>query len=554
MLKQRKLFERAKDLIEQGVMPPADVDQPTATEKEPVLAYLQHALFYVDCSAGVDPGRVTIRRLNRAEYNNTVRDLVGVTFLPAADFPSDDVGYGFDNIGDVLSLPPLLMEKYLDAADTVARAAIIAVDPQRPPKFLTPAEKLIRGPANHDQGEGIMIVSTGHVGSDFEAPIGGEYIIRVRAAGTRGGPDLPNLELRLDDKSLKNIGIDAPMTAPKDYQHRVRMASGKHRIIAAFTNDFYDADKKQDRNLFVQQIEVEGPVAIDPNDFSPFQREFLAHRPSAETTVNFAVRNNLRPFLKKAFRRPVQESELDQYVDFVQQTMEQKESFESAMQRVLTAVLVSPHFLFRVETDRNPNDPLDKHALNDFELATRLSYFLWSSMPDERLMALAERNELNRDAILEAEIRRMLTDPKSQALVDNFAEQWLQLRILNDLVPDPEVFPQYGPELRADMQRETRELFEHIMRNDKSLLDFLDAKYTFVNERLAGHYGIDGVKGNEFREVSLEGTNRAGLLTHASVMTMTSNPNRTSPVKRGKWIMEVILNSPPPPPPPWGLP
>ena len=349
---------------------------------------------------------------------------------------------------------------------------------------------------------------------------------------------------------MKTFDVEAKDRATKDHEHRVKLTRGSHQLVAAFTNDFYDEKNKQDRNLLVRKFEIVGPVTVEADSYSDFQKTFLATRPAADVSVNVAVRNNLRPFLKKAFRRPVQEAELDLYVKFVQQQMEQGESFPAAMQSTLMAVLVSPHFLFRVETDRNPEDPLDKHPLNDYELASRLSYFLWSSLPDDRLFELAEKNELHRDEVLDAEVRRMLADPRSKALVDNFAEQWLQLRILNDLRPDPERFPEFGPDLRQDMQQETRQLFTHIMREDRSVLEFLDARYTFINERLAKHYGISGVSGPEFQQVSLEGTPRAGLLTHASVMTMTSNPNRTSPVKRGKWIMEVILNSAPPPPPP----
>ncbi|MBI1345255.1 DUF1592 domain-containing protein [bacterium] len=550
LLKQRKLWQRVLDLIDQGVMPPADAAQPTASEKETVVQYLNHALYYVDCSQAVDPGRVTIRRLNRAEYNNTIRDLVGVTFRPADDFPSDDVGYGFDNIGDVLSLPPLLMEKYLEAAEAVAKEAVVVVDPNKPKVVTTGSDALIRGPAAHDANDAVILVSTGHVSTKFNAPLAGEYIIRVRAGGQRAGNDLPKLEIRVPKQSPKSFNVEAKNYDMKDHEHRVTLPAGQTEIIAAFTNDYYDEKKKEDRNLLVRQIEVVGPMNVKPEDFPPFQREFLASRPSADMSVNVAVRNDLRPFLKRAFRRPIQESELDLYVQFVQKTVEQGESFEAAMQQTLTAILVSPHFLFRVETDRNPNDPHDLHPLNDFELAARLSYFLWSSMPDDKLLALAERNELHRDDVIVAEVQRMLADSKSQALVDNFAEQWLQLRILNDIRPDPELYPAFSPELRADMQQETKQLFTHIMRNDRSLLDLLEARYTFLNERLAKHYGINGVQGNEFREVSLEGTPRTGLLTHASVMTMTSNPNRTSPVKRGKWIMEVVLNTPPPPPPP----
>lgn len=550
LLKQRKLWERALDLIDQGVMPPADAVQPAADEKATVVQYLNHALYYVDCSVAVDPGRVTIRRLNRAEYNNTIRDLVGVTFRPADDFPSDDVGYGFDNIGDVLSLPPLLMEKYLDAAEAVAKEAIVVVDPNNPKVVTTGSDALIRGPAAHDANDAVILVSTGHVSTKFTAPLAGEYLIRVRAGGQRAGNDLPKLEIRVPQQQPKVFNVEAKNYDMQDHEHRVTLPAGQTEIFAAFTNDYYDAKKKEDRNLLIRQIEIVGPVNVKPEDLTPFQREFLASRPSADMSVNVAVRNDLRPFLKRAFRRPIQESELDLYVQFVQQAVEQGESFEAAMQRTLTAILVSPHFLFRVETDRDPNNPNDLHPLNDFELACRLSYFLWSSMPDEKLLALAERNELHRDEVIVAEVQRMLADSRSQALVDNFAEQWLQLRILNDIRPDPELYPAFSPELRADMQHETKQLFTHILRNDRSLLDLLEARYTFLNERLAKHYGIAGVQGHEFREVSLEGTPRTGLLTHASIMTMTSNPNRTSPVKRGKWIMEVVLNTPPPPPPP----
>lgn len=531
-------------------MPPADSPAPPSGEKEQVLAYLNRALFFVDCTAGVDPGRVTIRRLNRAEYNNTVRDLVGVNFQPAANFPADDVGYGFDNIGDVLSLPPLLMEKYIEAAEQVAQAALILADPQRPSIATADANTLIKGPAAHPNNEGLMIVSTGHVGMNFDAPISGEYMIKVRAGGQRAGDDLPKLELRLDGKAQKTFSVEARHTSPQDLEYRLTLTQGKHELQAAFTNDFYDEKKKADRNLLVSQMQVVGPVAIAAGAEPAFQKAFLGERPSATVSVNVASRAGIKPFLLKAFRRPATEAEVDRYVDFVKQSMDEGLTYDQAMQRTLTAILVSPHFLYRVETDRNPNDPKDRHGLNDYELASRLSYFLWSSMPDDRLFDLASRNELHRDEVLDTEVKRMLVDGRARAIVDNFAEQWLQLRVLNELQPDPELFPQFGPELKADMQEETRRLFAHIVKEDRSLLELLDAKYTFLNERLAKHYGLGNVKGNEFQQVSLEGTSRGGILTHASVMTMTSNPNRTSPVKRGKWVMEVILNTPPPPPPP----
>ena len=254
--------------------------------------------------------------------------------------------------------------------------------------------------------------------------------------------------------------------------------------------------------------------------------------------------------MNRAFRRPVSEDEINVFVGLTERVVAHGESFAAAMQVAVTAVLVSPHFLFRIETDKNPNDSNDRHPLSDYELATRLSYFLWSSMPDDELMTHADKGDLHTDTVIDQQVKRMLTDPKSRALVDNFAEQWLHLRILNEITPDPKAFPDFNTELRDDMKRETSRFFEHIMRDDCSILDFLDGSYTFVNERLAKHYGLDGIRGPEFQQVNLTGKNRAGLLTQGSILTLTSNPDRTSPVKRGKWVMEVILNQPPPPPPP----
>ena len=550
VLKSRKLWTRALDLIQQGVMPPADAEPIPAGDKEQLIAVLDRTLNFVDCSQGVDPGRVTIRRLNRNEYNNTVRDLLGVNFRPADDFPSDDVGYGFDNIGDVLSLPPLLMEKYLDAADAIARQSIIAIDPKKPKTQTAAARELTLSRAASRLRDVVGINSVGDVSAKFEAVLPGTYRLIARAAQQRGGDDPAKMELRVDGQKVTDFNVRNGQSRFESFEKEITLTRGMHDVAAAFTNDFYDEKKKEDRNLFVQSLQLEGPLEVDPAAFPASHRQLVEHRPAADVTVNYAVRTNLKPFAKRAFRRPVTEDELDGYVRLVESRLTEGDTFEMAMQQALTAVLVSPHFLFRIETDRQPNDPMDRHSLNDYELATRLSYFLWSSLPDDELFALAEKGELHRDDVLEAQVKRMLRDDKAQALVDNFAEQWLQLRVLDEITPDPAKFPLFTRELRNDMKAETKRLFGHIMQEDLSLLELLDAPYTFVNERLAKHYGLPDVTGNEFQKVSLEGTSRVGLLTHGSVMTMTSNPDRTSPVKRGKWVMEVVLNTPPPPPPP----
>jgi hypothetical protein len=402
-LKDLTVWERVAEALRSGDMPPPNRPRPTPAELGVLTAWLQGTL-KTDCSGPRDPGRVTLRRLNRAEYNNTIRDLVGIDFQPADDFPADDVGYGFDNIGDVLSLPPLLMEKYLAAAEKIIDRAF-----QSPP--------------------------------------------------------------------------------------------ARQRIVTLTTQNEESA------------------------------------------------RQVLRAFATRAYRRPVRNDELNRLVQLVALAQKNGDGFEAGLKLALQAVLVSPHFLFRVELDRRPGDKYVR-LVGEFELASRLSYFLWSSMPDDELYRLAREKKLREPGVLEAQVKRMLTSPKSRALVDNFAGQWLQLRNLKGFTPDPAQFPGFDEPLRSAMLRETELFFEHVVREDRSVLDFLDANYTFVNERLARHYGIPGVKGDQFRRVDLAGTPRGGILTHASILTVTSNPTRTSPVKRGKWILDNVLGTPPPPPPP----
>jgi hypothetical protein len=258
----------------------------------------------------------------------------------------------------------------------------------------------------------------------------------------------------------------------------------------------------------------------------------------------------LERFASRAYRRPVRGEELNRLLRFVEMAEKDHESFETGIGLAMQAVLVSPHFLFRVEMDRRPNDPAAIHSINDYELASRLSYFLWSSMPDDELFELARNKTLHEPEMLEKQVRRMLKDPRSLALVENFAGQWLQLRNLKEFKPDPDLFPSFDDKLRSAMLKETELFFENIIREDRGILDFIDADYTFVNERLAKHYGLSDVNGEEFRRVSLTSTPRGGILTQAAVLSVTSNPTRTSPVKRGKWILENILGTPPPPPPP----
>ena len=555
ILKNRKAWDKVYTHVKIGAMPPSSSDQPQAAEREKVVAWLDHALHFVDCSGGADPGRVTIRRLNRAEYNNTVRDLVGVDFNPAQDFPADDVGYGFDNIGDVLSVQPLLVEKYLNAAEQIAERAIPTSAPDALNKTLTgqqlkPSNKVTVNPLPNDA---VILITACSVSTELQIARAGEYTVEIRSGATPFKPNTggAKMEVRLDGKKLREIEVNATRDKTQTNSLTVELTPGKHDLVLAFTNDEYaqEGKKTYDRNLIVERLKITGPK-FTPDDLSPLQKALVAHRPSGKTGFEDAARQNLKPLLRRAFRRPVHDGDVEPFVRFAKLAQDRQESFERAMQVALQAVLVSPQFLFRIE-DPATSGPAAR-AISDHELATRLSYFLWSSMPDEELFQLANQGTLHQDGVLTGQVDRMLADPRSSALVENFAGQWLALRKLfsEEVSPDPDKFPDFNNQLRSDMATETRLFFGSILKENRSLVDLLEAKYSFVNERLAKLYGLPNVKGDEFRRVEFTDGRHAGVLTHASVLTLTSYPTRTSPVKRGEWILANILGDSPPPPPP----
>lgn len=539
----REHWEKILAMIEIGAMPPPDADQPSKETRQEIVAYLEDKLYNLDCDLIDDPGRVTVRRLNRTEYNNTVRDLLGVKFRPADDFPSDDVGYGFDNMGDVLSLSPLLMEKYLDAAEQITAEALPMVSPESLRQTFDLDD--LRSDADSKRGDFWGLSSSGKVTLNYDARFPGEFVIRIRAQADQAGNEPAKMQLQIDGRPVHVFDIQG-QRKPEFYEHRVNLKPGPHRISAAFINDYY-VPNKADRNLYVGRFEVASPVSPE---IAARVATFVSARPDGNTNVGQAAEMVLRPFVDRAFRRRATAEELQQFVSIVEAVVKDGESYDFAVRLAVQAILVSPSFLFRVETDQKPNDPRAERAITDFELASRLSYFLWSSMPDDELFELARQGRLKDPATLTAQVKRMLKSDKSTAIVDNFAEQWLNLRMLDEVSPDPKLFASFDDRLRADMKRETLLLFAEVMKEDRSVLDFLDADFTFVNERLAKHYGMLDVRGEEFRKVQLDPTRRAGVLTQASILTITSNPDRTSPVKRGKWILENILGKEPPPPPP----
>ena len=540
----RDVWERIAARVKNGEMPPKGMPRPPQAQIDVVTSWIETEFARLDRNQKPDPGRVTARRLNRYEYNNTVRDLLAVNFKPANDFPADDSGYGFDNIGDVLSLSPSLMEKYLAAAEKIARTAI---PPDALPK--PTLERLKREPGARTLPD--------EYAQKYTFPAEGDYDIRINITGRR----VPlTLTMMLDGKPIQGA-----YSAPYDPdsarlgEWRVHIGYGEHTIAGVLAGDPTRPQppprpvnpKRPDPPPGLNYIEVRGPYnPLPPPPSESYRRVFICGHATGQHKPECA-RIDLANLARLAYRRPATGAELDHLVRFVNMAQEQGDTFEEGMRVAVAATLVSPNFLFRIERDPDQTNPAAAHRITDFELATRLSYFLWSSMPDEALFRLASEQKLHQPAALAAQVKRMLADPKSNALVENFGGQWLELRNLASVKPDPDRFSIFDDKLRADMRQETELFFHAIMREDRSILDFVDGKFTFLNERLANLYGIEGVKGDEFRRVDLTGNvQRSGVLTQASVLTVSSYPNRTSPVIRGKYILENILNDPPPPPPP----
>ncbi len=558
ILDARKLWERVLDNVESHEMPPEGKPRPNETELQAMIGWLQSQLSSADCSSITDPGRVTLRRLNRVEYNNTVRDLVGVDIRPADDFPSDDVGYGFDNIGDVLSLPPILFEKYMAAAEKIAETAIILDEPDRGKlTSIKPGSLPDSAGGSKYSDESRVLPSVGEIVVPYEVTNSGDYYLVARAWANQAGKEPALMELRIDGKAVKQFPVPQTEAEPGRFEFKTRIEAGKHKVSVAFLNDFYEPEAKnpdmRDRNLIVERIEIQGPAETEVRNLPQSHRRILFGRKKDQNDVDYATAV-IETFATRAFRRPATRDEVDRLVKIYGLARKNGDRFERGIQLAVQATLMSPSFLFKVEFDRNSKTG-EPNPINDFELATRLSYFLWSTMPDQELFDLAKEKKLSQPDVLEAQVKRMLKRDKSKALVENFAGQWLQLRNLKTLSPDPGTFPNFDESLRAAMIKETEAYFNGIKTEDRSIIEFLDSDYTYVNRRLARHYGISlpGARRGQqdtFNKVTLPDGRRGGVVTQASILTLTSNPTRTSPVKRGKWILEQILNTPPPPPPP----
>lgn len=527
-----------------GEMPPDGVPKPPAEKMDALLKFVQDEFDKADRNTKIDPGRVTAHRLNRAEYSNTIRDLLGVDFRASDEFPADDSGYGFDNIGDVLTVSPTLMQKYLSVAEKIAARAV-GGNPLPKPGFFNNKD-LVR----HVGGGCIELTDI----VDYDA----DYIVHVNLLGHRGNNSKPvTLVISVDGKPYKTVEVPVQISAVNrqggatqrgSEEVKVFLTGNQHTFRAEFVNDEelakipQNARTNVNQNIFPDTIELAGP--FPPAEPHPAQKKILLCDPA---TGGACVDRILTSLTHHAYRRPVTRAEVEVPVRIFNQAKAAGYTPLESLQFAVATVLVNPQFLFRLERDPKPGTSA---PVTDVELASRLSYFLWSSMPDDELLKLGETNQLHQPAVLDAQVRRMIADPKSSSFAENFAGQWLETRSLDAVKRDAKKFPAWNNDLKEAMRTETRMFFEAVMRDDRPLSDFIDGKYTFLNELLAKHYGIEGVTGPDFRRVELTGDQRSGVFTQGSVLTVSAYPTRTSVVLRGKYLLENVLNAPPPPPPP----
>src|SRR5688572_9633521 len=649
----QSVFEK----VSAGAMPPPTAKPLTDAERAAVIGWITKlpGLTAGTTTAEAMAGRVTARRLNRVEYNNTIRDLLSVAARPADEFPVDDSGYGFDNNGDVLSVSPMLMEKYMQAAEKISRLAVYGE--AVPPK----PTRLVRL-MNRRSQDAYDVLSEGNSGmylpyslrgamyGNFTFPVDGEYEFRLRIANFRdddaditdeerarraeerrkafeqrrlerekaaaaaggtaaavpgqgggragGGPrrEPTPEELKARDEAARKAapprkliltvdgaqvistvieGTGAFGYSQGEFTERATVKAGE-RFIRASYPELADLDSPLQninpdmrRGLFVDYLDIVGPFNPSTAPPASYKKIFICSQKTAQ-----CARTILSSLMEQAYRRPVTDEELKSKLDLVTLAQREGDSFDEGIRLALQAILASPNFLFRIEANPRPRAEMAspkppnvvarvqtarreaaaapsvaEYPVSDIELASRLSYFLWASMPDAELMRVAKARTLRQPAVLDVQVRRMMADPKGYNLVENWAAQWLQLRNLGRTKPDPKRFPTVDDELIDAMRTETMKFVETIIKEDRSLLDFIDAPFTWVNGPLARHYGIKGVDGEEFQRVTLDGEQRSGVLTQGAILTVSSYPTRTSPPVRGKWVMENLLGTPPPPPP-----
>jgi hypothetical protein len=566
------LWERVLRKVEAKQMPPNGLPHPDAVAEKAFTKYLETELDSAAASHP-NPGRPTIHRLNRNEYSNAVRDVLALDIKPGDTLPLDDTGYGFDNIGDVLSLSPVLIERYMSVGRLVARQAIGVTDVKATVDSFFPVKPARGARRNERISDKLPFDSAGGLSFDYSFPVDAEYVFKIKLPTPPVNPQdtavpaAPVVELRMSvGAGVHHVGLTfmrsgavaevlpqlgnqrgggggggrgappVPLTAHLDLR-----LDGKRLKL-------YDVSEGNNGASFTE-FSIGGPYNIAGSGNSPSRRRIFVCSPANAGEELPCARKILSTLGRRAYRRPVTDADVKPLLAFYSNGRKEKD-FNNGIEMALRAMLVSPNFLFRVERDPAGVPAGTIHRVNDFELASRLSFFLWSSVPDDELLLLADQGKLNDQKVVEQQVARMLDDPKSKAFVSNFSGQWLFLRNLDQVKPDPDVFPEFDPSLRKAFQQETQMFFNAILRDNRPLTEFLDAKYTYANERLAQFYGIRGVYGSQFRRVELTDTRRGGLLSQGSILTVTSYPNRTSVVQRGRWVLENLLGTPPPAPPP----
>jgi hypothetical protein len=575
MADDAEIWERVVRKLRLGAMPPAGIPRPDEVTYDAVIAWLETSL---DAAAGTlpHPGRTLLHRLNRAEYANAVRDLLALEVDVAALLPPDDSSYGFDNIADVLGVSPALQERYLSAAERISALAVGTADAAIP---VDTTYQVRADVTQRHHIDGLPFGTRGGILIQHTFPVDGDYVIRPQLWKTnnsiiRGLTLYDQLEITIDGRRvhLATIGGTAPYVEGAELinaeindrlQVRVSVRAGPRAIGVAFlhktaalwpevlqpfesTLDPVDAAGVAQLDL----VTVSGPFNVSGPGDTPSRRRIFTCRPAEQYDERSCARAILSTLAQTAYRRPVAEADVETLLNFFDLGREQGGSFESGIRVALQRILADPEFVFRMDRDPAGAHPGTIYRISDFSLASRLSFFLWSSIPDGELLALAGAGRLREPPVLEEQVRRMLADQRAGALVDNFAGQWLHLRNLRNMDPDRVEFPDFDDNLRQAFRRESELFFQSIVTEDRNVLDLMDADYTFVNERLARHYGISNIYGSHFRRVTLADDTRRGLLGKGSTLMVTSRAERTSPVMRGKWILESLLGMEPPPPPP----
>ncbi len=575
ILGRKELWSSVLKNVRGGLMPPAGKPRLTAEEMKTLEAWIKRGAFALD-PADPDPGRVTLRRLNRVEYRNTIRDLMGIDFRADEEFPADDSGYGFDNIGDALSVSPLLLEKYMQAAESIVTTAVPTVSRMVRSQTINGGEFRPENGGGGGGGGGGNRGGRGFGGGSFSLyqPAKVAKTVTIEKAGsyrllldlgTRGefnfDPGRGKVTFRLDDKEMfaEEFGWGDSKKSTREFV--VDFEPGRH--VLSFQIEPITPVEKRQTNVDFRIIggKLEGPLAesewVRPDNFERF---FDRDDPGTPEARRAYAQEILTRFAAKAYRRPVDARTVEKLVKIAEAGYSTPgKNFAQGISQAMTAVLASPRFLFRIEAAEASASPRGFALVDEYSLASRLSYFLWSTMPDAELTDLAAKGELRKN--LQGQVKRMLADPRSEELIRNFTGQWLQSRdyehfpIQAKAILRRDGLPQMQDgevdELKRSMKRETEAYFAHILRDDRPILELIDSNYAFVNQTLAKLYGIPGVEGRDIRKVTLpEGSPRGGLLTQAGVLMITSNPGRNSAVKRGAFILENILGTPTPPPPP----